>query len=117
MKTGLRPEANGVAGGWRHAMTPRRGLGCLLLTALLAGTLVLSIGSASGAAVPAIVKDINPGTAGSGPSEFTSFGGKLFFTADDGTNGRALWSTDGTTAGTTLIGAVSDVRSLTVVGG
>jgi ELWxxDGT repeat protein len=35
-------------------------------------------------------------------------GNTLFFTADNGTNGRELWKTDGTTQGTTL---VSDIRS------
>ena len=30
-------------------------------------------------------------------------GGKLFFTANDGKNGRELWKTDGTKAGTVLV--------------
>jgi ELWxxDGT repeat protein len=72
--------------------------------------------------IPFLVKDILPGSLGSYPSNLTVVGNTLFFTADNGTNGRELWKTDGTTQGTTL---VSDIRSgfsgsypvnLTVVG-
>jgi ELWxxDGT repeat protein len=55
-----------------------------------------------------LVKDIRPGTASStespsySPLEFTIFNDRLFFSANDGTTGRELWSTDGTTAGTQL---------------
>ena len=50
-----------------------------------------------------MVKDVNPGVAGSGPEQFTAFGGAAFFTADDGQHGYGLWKTDGTEAGTVLV--------------
>ena len=55
-----------------------------------------------------LVKDINPGgagspsTAGSNPESLTDVNGTLFFTATDGT-GRDLWKSDGTVGGTTLV--------------
>jgi ELWxxDGT repeat protein len=60
-----------------------------------------------------LVKDINPvsvgsfGVGSSSPRDFFVFNGKLFFTADDGSTGQELWSSDGTTAGTQL---VKDIR-------
>ncbi len=42
----------------------------------------------------------NIGRAGSFPKEFVKMGAFTFFTADDGTTGRELWKTDGTTANT-----------------
>ncbi len=74
----------------------------------------------------ALVKDINPGEAGSLSSSYdpglTAVGGTAFFVADDGGHGRELWKTDGTGAGTTLVKDVvagsdfSDPRELTAVG-
>ncbi|MBL0048832.1 MAG: T9SS type A sorting domain-containing protein [Bacteroidetes bacterium] len=49
------------------------------------------------------VYDIYSGTAGSYPSNFVEFNNQLFFSADNGTNGKELWKTDGTTAGTALV--------------
>ncbi len=41
--------------------------------------------------------DIKVGSSGSNPRGFTQFKGKLWFNADDGVNGRELWTTDGVT--------------------
>ncbi len=53
--------------------------------------------------------DINPYVSNEGYAKgsyafgFTEFDGQLFFTADDGENGRELWVSDGTTEGTQLL--------------
>ncbi len=53
---------------------------------------------------------------------FTAFGGRVFFTANDRTHGRELWVTDGTAAGTTLFDDLnaadgSSPHDLKVLGG
>ncbi len=91
-----------------------------------------------------IVKDINPGAActrfgvtvpcGGVSDQMNSatMGNSLFFTANDGTNGRELWKSDGTAAGTAMVkninpgtscdengvtgGCSGRVNALTVVG-
>ncbi len=75
-----------------------------------------------------LLKDINPGNGNDTPAVFlnqgasnrvfqsgsyidntnftkfySTYNGKFYFTANDGTNGRQLWSSDGTTAGTQLV--------------
>ena len=50
-----------------------------------------------------LVKDINQGPGGSKPSVLANVNGILFFDADDGVNGRELWKSDGTAAGTQLV--------------
>ncbi len=54
----------------------------------------------------AMLKDIYPGANSSFNSQFdphfTIFNNKLFFVANDGVTGFELWSTNGTTAGTTI---------------
>ncbi len=50
-----------------------------------------------------MVKEIKPGggyDGGSIASNLTIFDGALYFGADDGTNGRELWRSDGSEAGT-----------------
>ena len=69
-----------------------------------------SDGTSSGTTM---VKNINPGTAcdvfgvtspcSSTPSNMTTIGSTLYFSADDGTNGNELWKTDGTSSGTVLV--------------
>ncbi len=78
------------------------------------------------AAGTVLVKDINPGYdnpfSGLNPQNLTAVGNTLFFTADDGVNGRELWKSDGTAAGTVLVGDIrpgsssSDPQNLRVVG-
>lgn len=69
------------------------------------------------AAGTSLIKDIYPGTTtwyspyfgggtlpnGSNPASLTNVNGTLFFSAEDGTNGRELWKSDGTTTGTTMV--------------
>src|SRR5262249_43368529 len=56
-----------------------------------------------------LVKDIFPGTSffgipnSSDPGNLTAVGNTLFFSAGDGINGRELWKSDGTEAGTVLV--------------
>ena len=63
-----------------------------------------------------LLKDIKPGTNNYGdadssfPRNLTEFDDRLYFTADDGVNGRELWVSDGTTGGTSLL---KDVNSET----
>jgi len=74
-----------------------------------------------------LVKDINPTTviepySYTPPSGLTNMNGTLFFTTDDGINGRELWKSDGTASGTTMVtdiypGGSSDPENLTNVNG
>ena len=74
-----------------------------------------------------LVADINTssndyyGYSSSYPSNFVEFNNKLYFSADDGENGRELWVTDGTSEGTQLVADInpdgySFPSDLTVVG-
>jgi ELWxxDGT repeat protein len=71
------------------------------------------------------VADIRPGVfqfspGSSYPEDLTAVGNTLFFTANDGSSGRELWKTDGTT--TSRVANIfpgegnSNPRNLTVVG-
>ncbi|WP_153800134.1 ELWxxDGT repeat protein [Foetidibacter luteolus] len=56
----------------------------------------------------ALVKDINPGPAGSTSLissyfSFESLANNVFFFADNGTNGLELWKSDGSNAGTSMV--------------
>ncbi len=72
--------------------------------------------------LPARVKNINPG-GNANPQGLTEFNGKAFFSADDGSNGRELWKSNGTGPGTLLVRNInagapgSDPEWLTVVNG
>lgn len=59
-----------------------------------------------------VVKDINNGMIAlrqastppsSNPDQLTEFGGKLIFTANDGSHGIELWKSDGTSSGTSIL--------------
>ena len=80
----------------------------------------------------ALVKDVNPGPAGSvappaDPAVFRahvgSVDGRLYFAADDGARGTELWTSDGTTAGTAPVAefapgpASSDIYGFAGMGG
>lgn len=55
---------------------------------------------AEAAPPPRLVRDINPGKSNSTPTQLTSMGGIVYFSADDGMNGKELWKSDGTSNGT-----------------
>ncbi|MBL7682150.1 MAG: T9SS type A sorting domain-containing protein [Flavipsychrobacter sp.] len=55
-----------------------------------------------------LIKDINPGFGSSVPASlradmFCVYNNKLYFVADNGSNGYELWVTDGTTTGTQMV--------------
>lgn len=50
-----------------------------------------------------MVKDIQPGPAGSYPADLKNIGGRLYFSAYTSTQGIELWSSNGTAAGTILV--------------
>src|SRR5438105_2584506 len=50
-----------------------------------------------------LVLDINAVGNSSTPLNLVQVGSTAFFTADDGVNGRELWKSDGTPAGTSLV--------------
>jgi len=63
-----------------------------------------------------LVTDLRSGAASSNPSNLVNFNGQLFFRANDG-SGFALWTTDGTPAGTQRVGTgFTQPNNLTVVG-
>jgi ELWxxDGT repeat protein len=73
-----------------------------LTTALLASGLV-----SQAAETQEIIKvDINP-SGSSTPSFLTAIDDYVYFTADDGSNGREIWFTDGTAAGTVSVGNIN----------
>jgi ELWxxDGT repeat protein len=58
-----------------------------------------------------LVKDINPGSAGSDAAEFATIDNVAYFRANDGEHGFELWRSDGTEAGTQLVVDLSEGAS------
>ena len=50
----------------------------------------------------------SPRNDGSNPENLTDVDGTLFFTANDGVNGRELWTSDGTAEGTRLVADITE---------
>ncbi|MFW5846153.1 MAG: hypothetical protein ACOCXJ_07995, partial [Planctomycetota bacterium] len=53
-------------------------------------------------------RDIRPGAQGSNPIFRTVVDGRAFFQADDGTHGREVWYSDGTSDGTRMLADLTD---------
>jgi ELWxxDGT repeat protein len=64
------------------------------------GELWVTNGTAAGTT---LVKDINPGSAGSYPTYLVAMNNKIYFNAYNATYGNELWVSDGTSAGTVLL--------------
>jgi ELWxxDGT repeat protein len=69
-----------------------------------------------------LVKTIYTGPGGLTAFDLTNFNGALYFSADDGVNGRQIWKSDGTEAGTGIVklitqeGQFLSAGALTVAG-
>lgn len=108
-----------------HAL-PARYLHGALLGALFALPALPVLHSALPAQAPVMLKDVFPGTNGSRPENLVVTSGRAWFVADDGVNGREVWTTDGTPANTRLVADImpnsgrtdpgSHPQELTVVG-
>lgn len=70
---------------------------------ILALLLFALISVAAAAQTLSLVKDVNIGSDSSNPHYLTEFNGKIYFVAGNGTHFK-LYSSDGTTAGTQLVG-------------
>ena len=70
---------------------------------LLCGVMLI-LNATAFAQSPSLVKDINPGSAQSNYSlNGIIYNNSYIFAADDGSNGKEIWITDGTTGGTSLV--------------
>ena len=58
-----------------------------------------------------LVKDINPGSASSNPTQMVAVGKIVFFVANDGTDGPQLWKSDGTSAGSAMVTIIGTLPS------
>ena len=67
------------------------------------GTSGLELWKTDGVSGPSLVKDILPGSTGSGITSIIEAAGILYFAANDGINGNELWRSDGTSSGTYLV--------------
>ncbi len=58
-----------------------------------------------------MVRDVQPGAAGSNPTIMNSINGVLFFSADDGVRGEELWQTNGSLSGASLVADLNPGRA------
>jgi ELWxxDGT repeat protein len=58
-----------------------------------------------------LIKDIQPGSVGSAPKNFTELNGSVYFTAFTYQTGTELWVTDGTEQGTRLVSDIATGNS------
>jgi len=95
-------------GSWRRKRSTVYGNGVapqppkVAITRFAPSELWKSDGTAGGTVM---VKDINTTTVGasSSPENLVTMNGELYFSADDGVDGREVWQSDGTAAGTNLL--------------
>ena len=96
-----------VAGCGKNGSGEADGTPPVVLFALDNGTDGAELGVTDGTpANTLMVKDIRPGTSGaslSTPDDYVIVNRMAYFAADDGTNGRELWKSDGTETGTVLV--------------
>ena len=68
-----------------------------------------------------MIKDINPGGSnsviGNGTQNCTCYNNKIYFAADNGTNGSELWVSDGTNAGTQMVKEIKTGSAGAAIGG
>ncbi|MDP2161209.1 MAG: T9SS type A sorting domain-containing protein [Flavobacterium sp.] len=98
---------NSTYNNYRQINSPRNIDGKIYFSGFQEATgfeLWTSLGSASSTN---LLKDINPNNtivnAGGSPSAFTKVGNTIYFTANDGINGREVWKTEGTAASTQMV--------------
>ncbi len=70
------------------------------------------LGVWDGATNTAVVLDVVPGASSIHPQALERFGDGVIFTGDDGVNGRQVWVSDGTLAGTRSISSFSSSGAL-----
>ncbi len=100
--------------GWTpaRARALTHGVARRLVSVFAASSVALALlAPPSTAATSHLIKDIHPGPAGSFPSTGrllpVNVNGTLFFFANDGSHGYALWTSDGTATGTQLVKQMS----------
>ena len=82
-----------------------------------------SLWKSDAAAGTVMIKDIDTGSTGSDPNQFTNVNGEVYFTSNDGSHGEELWKSNGTAAGTVMVkdinpgGTSSNPEDLTNVNG
>jgi ELWxxDGT repeat protein len=77
--------------------------GLVVAAVMMATLLAISATPGTAATKPVLVKDIQPGVAGSGPYGLTDFNGTLVFGANTGVDSSELWRSNGTRGGTRLV--------------